>query len=87
MPETTSSLNDQDIVNDMLKDSKFSIHSLTIALGESTSSLYREKLVNLMNSCIDEHFKLSDLAIQKNWYQPNLPLDQQLQQDLNPTPV
>ncbi|EGW39680.1 spore coat protein [Desulfosporosinus sp. OT] len=87
MPETTSSLNDQDIVNDMLKDSKFSIHSITVALGESTSSQYREKLVSLMNSCIDEHFKLSDFAIQKNWYQPNLPLDQQLQQVSNPTPV
>lgn len=85
MPETTSVLNDQDIVNDMLKDSKFSIQSLAVALGESTTSLFREKLVNQMNGCIDDHFRLSDLAIQKNWYQPNLPVDQQLQQDLNAT--
>ncbi len=85
MPETTSSLNDQDIINDMLKDSKFAIHTLTKAIGESTSSVFREKLVNLMNSCIDEHSKLIDFAIQKNWYQPNLPPDQQLQQDVNTT--
>jgi len=83
MPENTGSLNDQDIVNDMLKDSKFGIHSLTVALGESSSSQFREKLVNQMNSCIDEHFRLTDLAIQKNWYQPNLPPDQQLQQDIS----
>jgi len=85
MPESSSSLNDQDIVNDMLKDSKFAIQSLAVALGESTTPLFREKLVNQINGCIDDHFRLSDLAIQKNWYQPNLPVDQQLQQDLNAT--
>lgn len=86
MPESTGSLNDQDIVNDMLKDSKFGIQSLTIALGESSSSQFREKLVNQMNSCIDEHFRLTDLAIQKNWYQPTLAPDQQLQQDISSAP-
>lgn len=83
MTETTSSLSDQDIINDMLKDSKFGIHTLSVALGESTSPQYREKLVNMINSCIDEHFKLSDFAMQKNWYQPNLAPDQQLQQSAN----
>lgn len=85
MPETTSSLSDEDIINDLLKDSKFSIHSLVSSLGESTSSLYREKIVNLMNSCIDEHFRLCDFAIQKKWYQPSLQPDEILQQDLNIT--
>ena len=70
MPESSSSLNDQDIVNDMLKDSKFAIQSLAVALGESTTPLFREKLVDQINGCIDDHFRLSDLAIQKNWYKP-----------------
>lgn len=83
MPSTTNFLNDQDIVNDMLKDSKFAIHSLTVALGESTTASFREKLVSQLNSCIDEHFKLSDFAVQKNWYQPNLAPKEQLQQDMN----
>jgi len=82
MTKTKISLNDKDIVNDMLKDSKFTIHSLAVALGEATSSGFRERLVNQMNSCIDEHFQLSDIAIQKKWYQPSLPADQQLQKEL-----
>jgi len=82
MTTTKVSLNDKDIVNDMLKDSKFTIHSLSVALGEATSSEFREKLVNQMNSCIDEHFQLSDIAIQKKWHHPSLPPDQQLQKEL-----
>ncbi|SDI17619.1 spore coat protein [Desulfosporosinus hippei] len=83
MPTFTNALSDQDIVNDMLKDSKFAIHSLSVALGESTSTVFREKLVNQLNSCIDNHFKLSDFAAQKNWYQPYQSPEQQLQEDIN----
>lgn len=82
MTKTKIFLNDKDILNDMLKDSKFTIHSLTVALGGATSARFREKLVNQMNSCIDEHFQLSDMAIQKRWYQPSLPPNQQLQKEL-----
>ena len=66
MTKIKISLNDKGIVNDMLKDSKFTIHSLAVALGGATSVGFREKLVNQMNSCIDEHFQLSDRPFKKN---------------------
>lgn len=82
MPEIYGNLSDQDMMNEMLKDSKYCIHSLSIILGESASVPLREKLVNEINSCFDEHFRLTDMAVKKTWYQPSLPPNQQLQQEL-----
>lgn len=78
----TTNISDKDIVSDLLKDSKFSIHSLTMALSESSNPQLRDMLKNYLNAAIDKHFQLSDLAASKNWYNPALaPLDQ-LKQDV-----
>ncbi|MHB1407149.1 MAG: spore coat protein [Desulfitobacteriaceae bacterium] len=80
MPNTNTT--DKDIVTDLLKDSKFTIHSLTMALSESSNPQLREILKNYLNPSIDKHFQLADLAAAKNWYNPALaPLDQ-LKQDV-----
>lgn len=73
---------DPDIAIDMLKDSKFALHSLAIAISETQNPAMRDMLVNVLNATIDSHYKLSDLAMNKNWYQPKLaPLDM-LKQDV-----
>lgn len=86
MPNTP--MTDKDYALDMLKDSKFSLHSLTMALSESTNPILREILTNVLNTSIDSHYKLADIAINKNWYpQPNLaPLDL-LRQDITESQV
>jgi len=75
-------ITDKDIVTDLLKDSKFAIHSLTVAVSEASNPELREMLTNYLNAAIDDHFKLTDMAASKNWYNPALaPLDQ-VKQDL-----
>lgn len=79
---SNTSMTDKDIVTDLLKDSKFTIHSLTMAVSESSNPQLREMLKNYLNSAIDKHFQLADMAAAKNWYNPALaPLDQ-LKQDI-----
>ncbi|KLU62973.1 coat F domain protein [Peptococcaceae bacterium CEB3] len=81
MPNTP--MMDKDYALDMLKDSKLALHSLTMALAESTNPLLRETLTNVLNASVDRHFRLADIAVNKGWYaQPNLaPLDL-LKQDM-----
>ncbi|MDI6880733.1 MAG: spore coat protein [Desulfitobacteriaceae bacterium] len=75
-------MTDPDVAHDLLKDSKFALHSLSTTITETNNPLMREMLLNILNTTIDAHYKLSDLAISKNWYQPNLaPLDM-LKQDI-----
>lgn len=73
----TAPMTDKDYALTVLADSKFSLHSLTMALTESTNPLLREMLTNILNTSIDNHYKLADIAVNKGWYpQPNLaPLD------------
>jgi similar to spore coat protein len=78
-------LNDKDIAFDMLKDSKFGLTGLTMALAECTNPQLRQMLSAQLNNCINEHHRLSDIAINKNWYQAYADPMQQVQTDLQDT--
>ena len=70
-------LSDKDIMYDMLKDSKFGLIGLTLALSECTNSQLRQILLNQLNRCVNDHHALTDLALRKDWYPANTtPLDQ-----------
>ena len=77
-----TSLNDKDIVFDMLKDSKFGLTGLTMAIAESTNPQLRQMLTTQWNSCVTNHHKLSDIALKKDWYQAYATPYQQVQTDL-----
>jgi similar to spore coat protein len=63
-----AALKDKDIAFDMIKDSKFGLTSLTLALAEATNPELRRMLTEQLNTCIAEHHRLSDIAINKDWY-------------------
>jgi similar to spore coat protein len=63
------SLTEKDIALDMLKDSKFGLTGLTMALAESSNPQLRQMLGTQLNNCVASHHKLSDIAINKGWYQ------------------
>lgn len=63
-----TALSDKDIAADMLKDSKFDLIGLTLAISESTNSQLRQILTKQFNECANDHFKLSNLAINNRWY-------------------
>lgn len=63
------SLSDKDIAFDMLKDSKFGLTGLTMALAETTNPQLRQMLGAQLNNCVVSHHRLSDIALNKGWYQ------------------
>lgn len=83
MPNSLNdSFTDQDIVNEMLKDSKTGLNGLTMALTEAANPQLRLLLTDHLNMCIEDHFKLSDMAIQKKWYKADLEPMAMLQEDI-----
>ncbi len=73
---------DKDIVYDMLKDSKFTLVGLALALSECTNFRLRQLLIDQFNRCVNDHHALSDLAEKKDWYQTSTTLLHQMQIDL-----
>lgn len=70
-------MEERDIVNDMLKDSKFALTSLVKTIGETSNPQMREVLKQQLNTSIKNHFRLVDIATEKEWYKPYLnPMDQ-----------
>jgi len=70
-------MSDKDIINDMLKDSKFALIGLSIAISECTNPQLRQLLLTQFNRCAGDHHALTDLALRKDWYPANAaPLDQ-----------
>ncbi|MBD7910498.1 MULTISPECIES: spore coat protein [Clostridium] len=61
-------LTEKDIAQDMIKDSKFGVTSLTGAVAEATNPELREMLKSQLDKAVSEHFELSDILINKNWY-------------------
>jgi similar to spore coat protein len=79
---SNSKLCDRDIVLDLLNTSKGDINLLTRAITEAANPQLRTMLTNQLNACINDHFKLADIAAQKNWYNPYTSPGQQIKQDL-----
>ena len=78
---TGTQLSDQDITTDMLKDSKFALTSLAMAISETSNPELRQILKRQINDASKEHFRLSDIAVNNNWYKPNLTPYEQIQND------
>lgn len=64
-----ATLSDKDILQDMLKDSKFAVTSLSAAATEAVNPELREMLRSQLDKAVTEHFELSDMAVNKGWYQ------------------
>ena len=77
-----SSKPDRDLALDLLMTSKNDITMLSKALTESANPQLRQILANQLNTCINDHFKLSDLATEKGWYNAFASPGQQIKQDL-----
>jgi similar to spore coat protein len=80
--DNNSKLADKELAMDMLTTSKADITMLSSALTETSSPQLRATLTNQLNACINEHFKLADMAAQKGWYTPYASPGQQIKQDL-----
>lgn len=78
-----NNLTDKDIASDMLKDSKFGITSISMAAAEATNSELRKMLNIHLTASINEHHRLSDMAINKNWYKAFDTPQQQLKSENN----
>jgi similar to spore coat protein len=77
-----SALNDKDIAMDMLITSKGDITSLAKAVTETTNPQLRQILSSQLTNCINEHFRLSDIAINKQWYNAHANPQEQIKQDI-----
>ncbi|AGX44245.1 spore coat protein [Clostridium saccharobutylicum] len=78
-----SQLTEKDIALDLLTSSKASIATLTKVLTETTNPQLRDTLKSELTTCINSHYRLSDLSINKGWYNAQATPEQQLQQDLS----
>ncbi|WML35093.1 spore coat protein [Clostridium sp. OS1-26] len=74
--------NDKDVAIDMLTLSKNRIRILTKAAVEATNPQLRQILSCELTNSINEHFRLSDMAVNKQWYNAFADPVQQIQQDV-----
>lgn len=63
-----ATLSDRDIAQDMLKDSKFAVTSLSAAATEAVNPELREMLRSQLDKAVTEHFELCDMVVDKGWY-------------------
>lgn len=77
-----TNLNDKDIAMDMLTSSKTRIRILAKAAVEATNPQLRQILSCELTNSVNEHFKLSDMAVNKQWYNAFADPIQQVQQDV-----
>lgn len=77
-----SMMNDQDIADDMLKDSKFAVISLAKAATTGHHPQLKELFEAELLLAVQNHHKLADLASTKEWYKPRLSPMEQIIEDL-----
>ncbi|WP_160690677.1 spore coat protein [Clostridium sp. C2-6-12] len=82
MPQNNQ-LTEKDIALDLMTSSKSEITTLTKVLTETTNSELRNTLMNELTACVNSHHRLSDISINKGWYNAHETPDKQLQQDLS----
>lgn len=82
MNQQSATLSDRDIAMNMLKDSKFALSSMSMALMETTNPQMRKMMTSHFMASVAEHYALSDLAIAKKWYMAPLPAQEQLRINL-----
>jgi spore coat protein CotF len=63
-----NALTEKEIAFDMLKDSKFTVTSLSGAAAETINPDLRNIIRSQLDTAVKEHFELSDMLIGKGWY-------------------
>ncbi|WP_315071725.1 spore coat protein [uncultured Clostridium sp.] len=81
--EQNNQLTEKDIAIDLITSSKTTITTLAKVLTETTNPQLRETLKNQLTACVNSHYRLSDISINKGWYNANKNPQEQLQQDLS----
>ena len=75
-------LDDKDILNDMIRDSKFGLLELAMTLSECSNPQLRQLLISQFNRCVNDHHALTDLAMKKEWFPFNTSTSDQMRIDL-----
>lgn len=65
---TMDIMDDKDIALSSLTAPKVDISLLSKIIVEVTNSQLKQRLTSQLNSCINNHFKLSDIVISKECY-------------------
>ncbi|MBE6091249.1 MAG: spore coat protein [Clostridium beijerinckii] len=78
-----NSLSEKDIALDLITSSKATITTLAKVLTETTNSELRDTLKGQLTACVNSHYRLSDIAVNKGWYNANQDPQQQLQTELS----
>ncbi|MBN7573478.1 MULTISPECIES: spore coat protein [Clostridium] len=78
-----NSLSEKDIALDLITSSKATITTLAKVLTETTNSELRDTLKGQLTACVNSHYRLSDIAVNKGWYNANQDPQQQLQKELS----
>lgn len=78
-----ASLTEKDVALDLMTSSKSTIATLAKVVAETTNPLLRKTLKDELTTCINSHHRLSDIAIDKGWYNAYENPQQQLQSELS----
>lgn len=78
-----TSLSNQELASDMLKDSKFAVTSLAAAITEISNPELRQFFTRQLINSVEFHYRLSDLVTSKEWYHPFETPSQQLSFDVH----
>ncbi|MBD7910496.1 MULTISPECIES: spore coat protein [Clostridium] len=79
----STTLTEKDVAIDLLTSSKATVTTLAKAITETTNPQLRDTLRNQLTACVNSHCRLSDIAINKGWYDAYATPEQQLQKDLS----
>ncbi|WP_461613218.1 spore coat protein [Clostridium sp. Marseille-QA1073] len=80
--KTANLIDDKDIALSSLTASKLDISLLSKAIGEATNPQLSQMLASQLNSCINDHFKLSYIVINEGRYPAYATPQEQLKNDL-----
>ncbi|OPJ60712.1 spore coat protein [Clostridium chromiireducens] len=81
--EQNKQLSEKDIALDLITSSKATITTLAKVLTETTNVQIRDTLKGQLSACVNSHYRLSDIAMNKGWYNAQQDPQQQLQQELS----
>jgi similar to spore coat protein len=81
--EQHGTLSEKEIAFDLILSSKAEIATLAKVITETTNTKLRVTLKSELTSCINSHYRLSDIAINKKWCDAYGNPQQQLKQDLS----
>lgn len=76
-----NTMDNRDIALGALSSSKADISMLSKVIPEVTNPQLRQMLTSQLNNCINDHFKLSDMAMNKGWYPAYSSPEEQLKND------